>query len=80
MVLLSIMHKRYTYKLYPTLGQVEHLNQTFGCVRVVYNKYVETNLAQKKLVSYAEACRNLTVLKQDPEYDWLNDVTSIALQ
>ena len=74
------MLKRYKYRVYPTKDQVQHFNQTFGSVRVVYNKYVETNLTRGKLVSYSEACRDLTALKHTPEYEWLNQVSSTALQ
>lgn len=74
------MLKRYSYRAYPTPEQQQHLNQTFGCVRVVYNKYVDNNLAQKKLIGYSEACRTLTLLKKTTEYSWLNEVSSTALQ
>lgn len=80
MVKYVIMLKRYKYRAYPTLVQQQHFNQTFGSVRTVYNKYVENNLTQKRLISYSEACRDLTVLKKNPEYEWLNHVSSIALQ
>ena len=74
------MLKRYSYQLYPTLGQTEQLNRTFGSARYVYNNYVENNLKQNKLISYNEASRNLTLLKQDPELAWLNQVSAVALQ
>jgi len=72
------MTKRYNYRAYPTPEQEELLARTFGSTRFVYNKYVEQNLAQKKLIGYAEACRNLVNLKK--EYEWLSEVSSIALQ
>jgi putative transposase len=74
------MIKRYNYRAYPTPEQITHLNQTFGSTRVVYNKYVETNKTEGKISSYAGACRALTELKKTPEYEWLNNVSSIALQ
>jgi putative transposase len=74
------MLKRYKYRAYPTPEQAEHFQKTFGCSRVVYNNYVQTNKSAKKTVSYKEACANLTLLKKKPEYSWLKDVSSIALQ
>lgn len=74
------MLKRYKYRAYPTLEQAQHFQQTFGCTRVVYNNYVQTNKSNKKTVSYKEACANLTLLKKNPEYEWLKSVSSIALQ
>jgi len=35
------MLKAYKYRLYPTNGQENKLNKTFGCCRFVWNKYVE---------------------------------------
>ena len=74
------MIKRYNYRAYPTPEQITHLNQTFGSTRVVYNKYVETNKIQGKIVSYRDASAALTALKKQPDYEWLGDVSAIALQ
>lgn len=74
------MLKRYKYRAYPTLKQKIHFAQTFGCARVVYNKYIEANKIIGKIVSYNEASLALTALKKLPEYEWLNDVAAIALQ
>jgi putative transposase len=72
--------KRYSYRAYPTSEQVDLFTRTFGSTRVVYNKYIENNLTTNKLISYNEACKNLTQLKKQPEFEWLNEVSSIALQ
>ena len=74
------MLKRYKYRAYPTPEQKIHFAQTFGCARVVYNKYVEANKITGKVVSYNEAANALTLLKKLPEYEWLNDVSAVALQ
>lgn len=71
--------KRYTYRAYPTVEQETHIAQTFGCVRVVFNKYVEHGQAEKWL-SQGAASKQLTQFKQDPEYVWLKDVSAVALQ
>jgi putative transposase len=72
------MLKRYKYRAYPTLEQTRLFDRTFGSARFVYNKYIETNKVNKKVTTYQQACANLTKLKK--EHDWLNDVSSIALQ
>ena len=75
------MLKRYKYRAYPTREQKEHLAQTFGCSRVVWNKYVEHYKTTGKYLSFKEASLQIgKLLKQDPEYSWLKDVSSIALQ
>ena len=70
------------YRIYPTAKQVELINNTFGCVRFVYN-----HMLTESIDTYAKgenfASRNafnyrLTSLKK--EYAWLCNVDSTALQ
>lgn len=72
------MLKRYQFRAYPTKTQTQSMAQEFGNARFVYNKYVELNLAEKKLASYSQAATNLLILKK--EYEWLKNTSSIALQ
>jgi putative transposase len=79
------MKKRaYKYRLYPTDEQITILAQTFGCVRVVYNKILhersELYLNQKEKVGYCKASTMLTALKKDPDFTWLNEVSCVPLQ
>ena len=79
------MNKRaYKYRFYPSSEQVEILAKTFGCTRFVYNRIlnVRTELYynQKEKVGYVKASAMLTQLKKEPEYDWLNGVSSVPLQ
>jgi len=77
-------HRAYKYRFYPTFKQKELLLQTFGCIRVVYNKslhvrqeaYINDNIK----IGYHETSSLLTEWKQLEEYKWLNDVSSIPLQ
>jgi len=65
--------RAYKYRLYPTVSQQNQLNQTFGSVRFVWNKLVD-NFNNK-------SCKlNEKILKDDPEYFWLKDSISYALQ
>ena len=39
------MYKAYRFRLYPTTNQIELIHKTFGCIRVVYNHYLEKQKA-----------------------------------
>ncbi|EMQ9924775.1 RNA-guided endonuclease InsQ/TnpB family protein [Enterobacter hormaechei] len=78
------MKRAYKYRFYPTADQVELLAQTFGCVRFVYNSILRWRTdayyeRQEKIV-YTQASARLTELKKEPEFTWLNDVSSVPLQ
>ncbi len=70
--------KSYKYRLYPTKKQQEYLDQVFGDVRFVWNKLV------KNFNSYSPCGPNRPmnekILKDNPEYPWLKDSISYALQ
>ena len=70
------MEKAYKFRFYPTKTQIKKLNSTFGCVRYVYNHFLDLKQklykAEKKSMSYSECSKELTVLKKDKE--WLKDV------
>lgn len=77
-------HRAYKYRIYPTLCQEEILRKTIGSCRFVYNWALaqrrEAWVQNKKSLSYNATSRNLTELKGVPEYEWLNDVSSVCLQ
>ncbi|WP_252177565.1 transposase [Endozoicomonas sp. 4G] len=79
------MTKRaYRYRFYPTPEQEQLLAQTFGCVRFVYNHILRWRTDEYykngKKVNYNAASKQLTELKSNPEYQWLNDVSSVPIQ
>lgn len=78
------MKRAYKYRFYPTPDQVELLAQTFGCVRFVYNSILrwrtDAYYERQKKVGYTQANAKLTALKKEPEFTWLNDVSSVPLQ
>ena len=44
------MEKAYKFRFYPTKTQIKILNSTFGCVRYVYNHFLDLKQKlQKKL-------------------------------
>ncbi|GLS88987.1 transposase [Psychromonas marina] len=71
-------------RFYPTKDQAELFAKTFGCVRVVWNNILKARTdsyyQDGKSISYNKASAMLTSLKKIPEYDWLGEVASVALQ
>ncbi len=77
------MKQRWTFRCYPTLGQETILAQTFGSTRFVYNRFLHERtaaFANGERMNYPQSSAALTLLKKDPEYPWLNDVSCVPLQ
>ena len=72
------IYKSYKFRLYPTKKQAEYLRQTFGCVRFVWNQLVANFNSWSS--EGPNRPMNEKILKDTPEYSWLNDVISYALQ
>jgi len=74
----------FKYRFYPTNQQKDYLAQTFGCVRVVYNKALEARTQhyakEGKGLSYGDTSALLTRWKKDEGYPWLREVSSVPLQ
>lgn len=70
--------KGYKFRIYPTAEQQEKLNQTFGCVRVVWNQLVE-NFNAYGTEEYIDKLSE-KMIKEDPRFPWLSDVSAAALQ
>jgi putative transposase len=60
------------------------LNRTFGCVRLVWNRTLAARraryAAEGKGTSYGETARALTLMKRDPEFGFLSEVSAVPLQ
>ena len=71
-------------KLYPTSRDKALLSAHFGCARKVYNVFLEKTWAQYeetgKTPSYYDMGVQLTQLKHEDEYQYLNDVPAVALR
>ena len=76
------MEKAYMYRIYPNKEQKIQLAKTFGCVRFVYNHYLDARIkayeADKTTLNYYDCANDLKRLKS--EYEWLKEVDSTALQ
>ena len=76
------MEKAYKFRIYPNLEQQTLINKTFGCVRFVYNYYLNkrevTYKTDGKTMGHNACSNDLTRLKK--ELLWLKEPDSIALQ
>lgn len=74
----------YQYRFYPTPDQADLLSRTFGCVRLVYNRArafrEQAWTERKERVGFSQTSAMLPVLKKDPQYAWLNEVSCVPLQ
>lgn len=79
-----VVKRAYKYRFYPTSEQAEQLNQTFGCVRYVYNRALaERHRAwtqEHRRVTHAETDRMLTGWKREAETAWLAEPSKGPLQ
>ncbi|WP_300921182.1 RNA-guided endonuclease TnpB family protein, partial [uncultured Dubosiella sp.] len=77
-------NKACKFRLYPTPAQKILLAKTFGCVRLVYNHWLDRKISQYKedqtALSYTFCAKELAVLKKTEEYAFLKEVDSISLQ
>lgn len=76
--------RAYRFRFYPTPEQEQILARTFGCVRFVYNHMLRLRtdawVNRQERIGYPKTFALLTELKKQPEYAWLNDVSSVPLQ
>ena len=74
----------YKFRIYPDKEQKIMLAKTFGCVRLVYNKFLDRRKTEyednKKTVSYTTCAKEMAEMKKTKEYNFLKEVDSIALQ
>ncbi|MFG1999467.1 RNA-guided endonuclease InsQ/TnpB family protein [Spirillospora sp. NPDC048911] len=76
--------RAFKYRFHPTIEQAEPLHRTFGCVRLVWNmalaerirRYTDEGLN----TSYVDTAKWLTEWKQDPELEFLREVSNVPLQ
>ncbi len=78
------MIKAYRYRLRPTAVQRQFFDRSIGCCRLVYNWALERRIKayqeSKVSMSAIDLCKLLPGLKSDPNYSFLKEVSSAALQ
>jgi len=72
------------YRIYPNKEQRILINKTLGCGRFVYNHFLRIRMDEwkynHKSIFYKDTTTMLKDLKKYPEYSWLKEVDSTALQ
>lgn len=80
----KMVPKALKLRIYPNTQQIQLLEKHFGCVRYVYNYFLnlkkEEYLKNKKSLNKFECSKLLTTLKQDDKTSWLSEVNSQSLQ
>ena len=78
------VNKAYKVRLYPSPEQEVQFSKTFGCVRWVYNHFLERRTeaykAEGRCMGYNECSEELTRLKESADTRWLAEVDKFALQ
>ena len=81
---MKTIFRTYQFELQPTQDQKVLLDKHFGCVRFVYNHFLnerkEQYQANKKSDNYYAQSKTLTELKKQEETVWLKEVNSQTLQ
>lgn len=76
--------RAYKFRFYPTSEQEMILAKTFGCARFAYNHMLRLRtdawFQRQERVGYHETSAALTKLKREPEFAWLNEVSSVPVQ
>ena len=76
------MEKAYKFRIYPNKTQIQLLRKTFGCVRKIYNYFLDRRIKvyeeSKKTLAYTECSKELTALKVEMPY--LKEPDKCALQ
>lgn len=76
------MNKAFKFRAYPNQQQQNLINQTFGCVRMVYNHFLSLRIKEyndnKRTLSCYDCIKQLPSLKSEKQF--LKNVDSIALQ
>ena len=77
-------NKAYKFRIYPNEKQKVLFAKTFGCVRLVYNHWLDRRIKQyeedKSTVTYTVCAKEMAELKKTDEYSFLQEVDSVSLQ
>ncbi len=82
--MMKIVNRSYRYRFYPTDEQKIELSHAFGCSRFVYNHFLKEKTdayyERKEKINYHKSSQLLTELKNDENYCWLKNASSVTLQ
>jgi putative transposase len=81
---VKTIHRTYKFELLPNKEQKTLLDKHFGCVRYIYNHFLNERKEQyqkdKKSDNYYVQAKTLTELKKQEDTIWLKEVNSQTLQ
>jgi putative transposase len=81
---MKVINKSYKIRLYPNKEQKVLLEKHFGCIRFVYNYFLNVRNTEYKTnkvnMSYYDTANELSTLKTNEEFKFLNEVNSQSLQ
>ena len=79
-----VANRAYKFRIYPNDEQKSLFAKTFGCVRMVYNHWLDRKIRQyeenKTNVTYTICAKEMAAMKETEEYRFLKEIDSIALQ
>lgn len=77
-------NKAFKFRIYPNAEQKVLFAKTFGCVRMVYNYWLDRKIRQykedKSTVTYTVCAKEMAELKKTDEYSFLQEIDSVSLQ
>ena len=77
-----VANRAYKFRIYPNDEQKILFAKTFGCVRMVYNHWLDRKIRQyeenKTNVTYTICAKEMAAMKKTEEYGFLKEVDSIA--
>lgn len=77
-------NRAYKFRIYPNDEQKILFAKTFGCVRMVYNHWLDRKIMQykehKTSATYTVCAKEMAEMKKMEEYAFLREVDSISLQ
>src|SRR5271157_5690425 len=85
---MMVINQAFKFRIYPNAEQRQALARQFGCSRFVYNTFLQERMdfyaahkgEKKQGLNYQDTALRLTAMKRQPEYAWLREVNSQALQ
>lgn len=80
----NVANKAYKFRIYPNDEQKVLFAKTFGCVRLVYNHWLDRKIKQyeedKTTITYTMCAKEMAEMKKTEEYSFLQEVDSVSLQ
>lgn len=78
-----LVNKGYKFRIYPNKAQCESIAKIFGCYRFVYNRFLSKAKTDYEAIGKSNSAydnqKELTALKKDPNFAWLKESDSQAL-